>query len=187
VRWPGDDPAESGADGRGALRPKRAAGARVVVHDGRLVAWMGRSERGLVTFLPPNDPERGAEIRALCRALAGLVDEGRARVVLMATVDGEPTERSPLADALREVGFVATSHGFLRRQTASIAPTPRSFGAGEGWGRPWAGQRSGAFLGGGNGVSNLAAPAGARPSAPDPKPHALEPDEDGDDLDDFDD
>ncbi|WP_338046663.1 DEAD/DEAH box helicase [Polyangium spumosum] len=128
VRWPGDD-AEPESGQRGASRPKRAAGARVILHDGRLLAWMGKSERGLLTFLPRDEPERSAEARALARALVELVDGGRARVVLIATVDGEPTARSPLADALKEAGFVATSQGFLRRQTASVAPASRLFGA----------------------------------------------------------
>lgn len=141
VRWPGDD-AEPESGHRGASRPKRAAGTRVILHDGKLLAWMGKSERGLLTFLPRDEPERSAERRALARALADLVDEGRSRVVLIATVDGEPTARSPLVDVLKEVGFVATTQGFLKRQAATAAPASRPFGAPGGWGRPWSSQRA---------------------------------------------
>nr|WP_272427589.1 DEAD/DEAH box helicase [Polyangium jinanense] len=164
VRWPGDD-AEPESGSRGASRPKRAAGARVLLHDGKLLAWMGKSERGLLTFLPRDEPERTAESRALARALADLVDEGRARIVLIATVDGEPTARSPLADALKEVGFVATSQGFLKRQAAAAAPPSRPFGAPGGWGRPW----SSKF-------------ASATPT-PQGSEHAPPPEDDGDLLD----
>ncbi|WP_437641593.1 DEAD/DEAH box helicase [Sorangium sp. So ce854] len=122
VRWPEvaarADGAPEGAV-RGPVRPQRAAGALVILHDGRLLAWMGRTERSLTTFLPEAEPERGEAIRAIASALAALVSEGRRRAVLVATIDGEPAHSSPLARALAEVGFTSGAHGYLNR-----APTP---------------------------------------------------------------
>ncbi|WP_437878807.1 DEAD/DEAH box helicase [Sorangium sp. So ce513] len=122
VRWPEvaarADGAPEGAV-RGPVRPQRAAGALVILHDGRLLAWMGRTERSLTTFLPEAEPERGEAIRAIASALAALVNEGRRRAVLVATIDGEPAHASPLARALAEVGFTSGAHGYLKR-----APTP---------------------------------------------------------------
>ncbi|WP_437311795.1 Lhr family helicase [Sorangium sp. So ce388] len=122
VRWPelaarGDGAPEGAV--RGPVRPQRAAGALVILHDGRLLAWMGRTERSLTTFLPEAEPERGDAIRAIAAALAALVSEGRRRAVLVATIDGEPAHSSPLARALADVGFTSGAHGYLKR-----APTP---------------------------------------------------------------
>ncbi|MGK4004570.1 DEAD/DEAH box helicase [Sorangium sp. So ce1036] len=123
LRWPelapraGDDGA--GASPRGPVRPQRAAGALVILRDGRLLAWMGRTERSLITFLPGAEPERGAAIRAIASALAALIHEGRRRAVLVATIDGEPAHASPLSSALAAAGFTSGAHGYLKR-----APTP---------------------------------------------------------------
>ncbi|WP_437564045.1 Lhr family helicase [Sorangium sp. So ce542] len=126
VRWPELAAREGGApEGavRGPVRPQRAAGALVILHDGRLLAWMGRTERSLTTFLPEAEPERGAAIHAIASALAGLVAEGRRRAVLVATIDGEPAHSSPLSRALAEVGFTSGSHGYLKRApTAERGP-----------------------------------------------------------------
>ncbi|WP_434048342.1 MULTISPECIES: DEAD/DEAH box helicase [Sorangium] len=126
VRWPelaarGDGAPEGAV--RGPVRPQRAAGALVILHDGRLLAWMGRTERSLTTFLPEAEPERGDAIRAIASALAALVSEGRRRAVLVATIDGEPAHSSPLARALADVGFTSGAHGYLKRApTAERGP-----------------------------------------------------------------
>src|SRR5712692_3540463 len=45
---------------QGPAQPQRAAGAQVILRDGELLAWVGRSERNLLTFLPEAEPERSA-------------------------------------------------------------------------------------------------------------------------------
>jgi ATP-dependent Lhr-like helicase len=106
IKWP---------ERAGAARPQRAAGAHVILREGKLIAWMGRTERSVLTFLPEAEPERGHAIRAIADALSELVASGRRRTLLIATVDSEPTARSPLARALEETGFVSMLHGYLRR------------------------------------------------------------------------
>lgn len=69
----------------------------------------------MLTFLPAHEPERGEAMRAIAAALVAQVDEGRARVVLLSLIDGQPAGSSPLAKALFDAGFVATSHGLLKR------------------------------------------------------------------------
>jgi ATP-dependent Lhr-like helicase len=105
VAWP---------DREGA-RPQRVAGAQVVLHDGRLLAWLGRADRNLLTFLPESEPQRGEAAAAVAGALAGLVDGGKRRALLVAKVDGEDPSRSALAPHLRKAGFLAGSRGFLKR------------------------------------------------------------------------
>ncbi len=107
--WPA-----SGSD----ARPQRAAGAQVVLKDGDLLAWIGRAETNLLTFLPEVEPARGLAARALARALAALVDSGRRRAVLVGKVDGGDPRDSALAPFLPAEGFLAGSRGYLKRVTA---------------------------------------------------------------------
>ena len=100
---------------REGARPQRAAGAQVILHDGRLLAWLGRAERNLLTFLPESEPERTESARALAAALAALVSGGRRRALLVGKIDGEDPARSPLAPFLRETGFLPGSRGYLMR------------------------------------------------------------------------
>jgi ATP-dependent Lhr-like helicase len=78
-------------------------------------AHLGRAERSLLTFLPETEPERGHAAEALAKALSHLVESGRRRSLLIAQVDGDPTEKSPLAPHLSKAGFSATSRGFFKR------------------------------------------------------------------------
>ncbi len=96
-------------------RPQRAAGAFVVLLDGALCAYIGRAERSLLTFLPAEEPERGHAAEALVGALAGVVEQGRRRTLLIAQIDGSPAETSPLAPHLSAAGFTPTSRGFFKR------------------------------------------------------------------------
>jgi ATP-dependent Lhr-like helicase len=109
LAWP------EGPEGAGDARPQRAAGAHVVVRGGELLGYLGRTEKHLSTFLPPEEPARGHALAALAGALASLVDEGRRRTLLVAKVDGEDTDRSPVGPALAAAGFTATSKGYFRR------------------------------------------------------------------------
>lgn len=102
-------------------RPQRAAGARVVLYDGALIAWLGRSERNMLIFLPESEPGRGHAIRALVQALSDLVTGGSRKALLISTVDGERAGGSILAPALTKAGFTSSLHGLLKR--APTEPT----------------------------------------------------------------
>mgnify|MGYP000205072162 CR=1 FL=1 len=134
LRFPGD---EHGENSRGGPRPKRALGARIVLRDGRLLAWLGRTEKHLLTFVQTNGAAGDDEKREIAAALARLVDEGRTRVVVIATIDGVPAARSPLSAALREIGFVETVHGYAKRRAFEPALPARLSGPRDGWARPW--------------------------------------------------
>jgi ATP-dependent Lhr-like helicase len=102
-------------------RPQRVAGAQVILRDGHLAAWLGRADRNLMTFLPDSEPEASETSAAIAGALAGLVESGRRRVLLVAKVDGEDPSLSTLAPFLRESGFLAGSRGFLKRMPSAEA------------------------------------------------------------------
>lgn len=107
---------------QGAARPQRVAGALVLVQDGRVLAWLGRTEQTLLTFASADDARRSEDHVAIARALASLVEEGRRKSVLVATVNGVAVGQSALARALQEEGFSASSKGYLRR--AGTVPLP---------------------------------------------------------------
>ncbi len=95
------------------LRPQRSAGSRVILDNGRLIGYLGRSGQHLVTFLPDDEPERGHTVRRLMGALQGLVEhEGPLYLV---QVDNQPPAASPLASALIGAGFSPSPRGFLLR------------------------------------------------------------------------
>ena len=112
-------PSPSASDA--AARPQRAAGAQVVLRSGELLAWIGRTETNLLTFLPADEPARVAAARELARALARLVESGRRRAVLVGKVDGKDPRESPVAPHLVEAGFLHASRGYLKRLSAQPA------------------------------------------------------------------
>lgn len=96
-----------------SARPQRAAGARVVLSQGRLIAYLGRTDQQLLTFLPETEPQRTAARETLTRTLAGLAAPGRP--VFLTKIDGSPASASDLADGLILAGFIATSRGLMHR------------------------------------------------------------------------
>ncbi len=89
-------------------KPARRSGAHVVLHDGRLAAFVERGAHRVVT-VPGADPD------VVAAGLAELARR-RSRRTTIATVDGEPVASSPLAAPLRSAGFDVgyrglTSHG----------------------------------------------------------------------------
>ncbi len=101
-------------------RAQRAVGAYVVLHDGVLVGWISKSDSTIVTFLPPEEPQRSDAARALAAALAARVawawGGGWRKAYLVAEVDGAPVERSPFAPFLEQAGFVPGARGFLKKR-----------------------------------------------------------------------
>jgi ATP-dependent Lhr-like helicase len=111
---------------------QRAAGAFVVLRDGALLGWLGRGTHPLRTFLPSDSPARETAARALAEALGLLANGVQRRALLIATLDGAPAAKSPLAPFFEEAGFERSSRGLLKR-----APPPVSspFPAGGGLAR----------------------------------------------------
>lgn len=108
--WPD---ATSQPDREETARLQRAAGASVVLVDGRLVGYLSKAGKRLVTLLAPDEPAHGQQANLLAEALAA---RARSRgPMLLEQVDGVRPAQSPLAAALSAVGFAATSRGFLHR------------------------------------------------------------------------
>jgi ATP-dependent Lhr-like helicase len=118
IDWP------SGAAGDAAGRgPTRSAGARVVLVDGRLAAWIPRTRQGLIALLPDAEPDRGRVGRAVARELAALAltGEGRDGGLLVGEINGLPAEDHPLAPYLRQAGFLTSPLGYYRQRERTPA------------------------------------------------------------------
>lgn len=94
-----------------APKPMRSAGARVILVDGMLAAFV-RGDRDVATFLPADEPARSAVGRAAAAAVARwAVATGRVHLG-WATVDGVPAGRSPFGEYLTAAGFASLGAGF---------------------------------------------------------------------------
>jgi len=110
------------ANGRTA---QRAPGARVLLLEGRLLAWLSRGGHHVATFLAQDEPAASQDAERLARALSDLASTPRAygpRSTMIATIDGIPAPESPLASALAEHGFVA------RQGSLVLIPSASTFG-----------------------------------------------------------
>jgi ATP-dependent Lhr-like helicase len=99
--------------GEGGRRAARVPGAFVVLVDGAAAAWIGPREHQMITFLdtPGRPVDEVAQVVASC--LVEHAAGGRWPTLLIEGVDGRPVDDSPLAPALRAVGFVGTPSGYL--------------------------------------------------------------------------
>ncbi len=104
---------------------QRAPGARVLLLEGRLLAWLSRGGHHIATFLAEDEPAATQDRERLARALADLASTPRAhgpRSTMIATIDGVPAPESPLASVLQE-------HGFVPRQGSLVLiPAASTFG-----------------------------------------------------------
>ncbi|HJU43667.1 MAG TPA: hypothetical protein VJ691_12655, partial [Vicinamibacterales bacterium] len=109
------------------LRASRSAGARVVLVDGQLTAWIARGDRMMLASLPAEDPERSRAGRALAQELAALArraPEG-ARGWLIEEINGAPAASDAAAAFLLEAGFAVTALGLQLRVSRGLRPRQR--------------------------------------------------------------
>jgi len=93
----------------------RSVGARVILVNGALSAYVSRGEKQLIALLPDDEPSRTNVARELAQALASVVTEGRRRALLVTRINDEPASKSALAPFLAEAGFVLTAMGYQLR------------------------------------------------------------------------
>ncbi len=107
----------------------RSVGARVVLVDGALTAYMRRGNPSIQVLLPEEEPTRSQRARALAEFLVlsvqreGGVDESRGRLgMLITAVNGVPVAEHPLARFLLDAGFHPAPMGFNVRKTLPALP-----------------------------------------------------------------
>lgn len=95
----------------GERRLTRSTGARVVIWEGELLAYLERKGIQLITFLPEVEPRRSKAVQQLARALAQ--DEVNPCSYLE-QIDGAPAAQWDMAEALLQNGYVASTGASLR-------------------------------------------------------------------------
>ena len=101
---------------REGARAMRSDGANVVIApDGRLLSWLGRKERTVLTFFADDAREAEQDAMLVADALSRSLVAKERTAYLIASVDGEDVARSRLGKALLASGFQATSRGYLKR------------------------------------------------------------------------
>ena len=88
-------------------RCTRVAGARVILHNGELIAFVARSSDQITTFLGDDEPHRGQRTVALIDGLKRMA-RGR-RQLYIAKINGESLADESLHRALLHAGF---RHGY---------------------------------------------------------------------------
>jgi ATP-dependent Lhr-like helicase len=112
-------------------RAARSAGARVVLVDGHLTAWIARGDRAMLIDLPADEPDRSRAGRALARELVTLAHrapEG-SRGWLIEEINGGRAAADPAARFLLEAGFSVTAMGLQLRTSRGTMPRSRAAAA----------------------------------------------------------
>ena len=121
MRWPAPPDAGSSLT--------RSVGARVILCDGELVAYLRRGNPNLQMFLPDEEPQRSHVARSLAEFLVTRVqgpDEERGRGgLLIATVNGVAVAEHWMARFLLDAGFAAGAMGFNVRRNLPPLPGTR--------------------------------------------------------------
>ena len=105
LNWPAQDNPN--------VRPQRAAGARVIIDNGKLIGFLSRTGQHLLTFLPEAEPEHQAAASGLAQCLAELAASHEP--VLLNRIDGDAPETSAMRESLLAAGFIELSKGLLHR------------------------------------------------------------------------
>jgi len=103
-------------------RLSRSAGAWVVIDDGVLLAYLGKSARTLVTIKASQEVNAAAVATRIATALARFLREGPYPYILLKTIDGAFPATAPIEDALVRQGFRRLREGYLLRRPKPTSP-----------------------------------------------------------------
>ncbi|MEX2238268.1 MAG: DEAD/DEAH box helicase [Dehalococcoidia bacterium] len=103
IAWP-----RRGEDDRRPLQ--RAAGAYIVLVDGRAALYLERGGRGIITL---SEDEEVLDLAI--PALRPLVSNGHSRGLVIERLDGEPAREAAIADRFTGAGFVKSYKGLVLR------------------------------------------------------------------------
>jgi ATP-dependent Lhr-like helicase len=124
--WPDWTPAamKASTEAPAPLRASRSAGARVVLVDGQLIAWIARGDRIMLVSLPSDDPERSRAGRALAHELVALAHRAAegARGWLIEAINASPAASDPAATFLLDAGFAVSAMGLQLRVARGLKP-----------------------------------------------------------------
>jgi ATP-dependent Lhr-like helicase len=112
LKWP------AGGDAASSLT--RSVGAKVVLCDGSLIAYLRRANPNIQVFLPEEEPARGQSAKALAEFLVNRAHHDGG--MLVTSVNGTPVAEHWIARTLLDAGFVAAPMGFNVRRILPALP-----------------------------------------------------------------
>ncbi len=105
----------------------RSVGARVVLVNGALAAYLRGGNPSLSVFLPEEEPQRSQVARAVSAALRTLAVQGLEAALwhhhsglLIGEINGVPAPSHPLAPYLEEAGFTVGALGYHLRRVSAV-------------------------------------------------------------------
>jgi ATP-dependent helicase Lhr and Lhr-like helicase len=103
----------------------RSVGARVILCDGALVAYLRRGNANVQVFLPEEEPQKSQVAKSVAEFFVDRVqersDDGDVRAgMLIATVNGMPVAEHPMGKFLLEAGFAGAPMGFNVRKRQGV-------------------------------------------------------------------
>ena len=110
----------------------RSVGARVLLVDGALTAYLRRGNPNIQVLLPDDEPARSQVARTLAEFLVAYVQradnpEGRGRnSMLISSVNGMAVAEHPIARFLLDAGFQPAPMGFNVRRGLAQPPSDSS-------------------------------------------------------------
>ena len=104
-----------------ASRPQRVADAKVIVRDGVLLGYLGRTHQNLLTFNISGEEATENSVESLATALAKIAEPGKS--LLLTKIDGQSPQKSRLFQVLKKAGFTFTSRGLLHK--GSVGPAQK--------------------------------------------------------------
>ena len=113
LKWP------AGGDASSSLQ--RSVGARVILCDGSLIAYLRRANPNVQVFLPDEEPARTQSAKSLAEFL--VAEAQRAGGMLLTSLNGIAIHEHPLARVFLDAGFVAAPMGFNVRRVLPQLPS----------------------------------------------------------------
>lgn len=101
-------------------RPRRVAGARVVLVDGELVLFVDRSARRVWSFPVADESLEEEALGRAVRALHRLFEDRTRSLLRIEEIDAEPAVRSPLAEVFTRAGFRPSYKGLELERSGRI-------------------------------------------------------------------
>ena len=123
--WPGRELA--------GTRPQRSAGAHVVLFHGRVIGYLHRTGKQLLTFLPSEEPDRSHSRQLLVDALTQLASPDAPTCITQ--VDGQAIHETDWGRSLLAAKFTAIRDGYvfrgctvepIGRRSTCVTSLPRS-------------------------------------------------------------
>jgi ATP-dependent Lhr-like helicase len=120
LKWPASPDAGSSLT--------RSVGARAILIDGALAAYLRRGNTNVQVFLPDEEPERTQMARALAEFLVANAQREEGTGLLVASINGTPVAEHWMARTLLDAGFHAAPMGFnVRRMLPSLPSLPKQY------------------------------------------------------------